>query len=264
MNFDPAPAAAALLAARRERRPAGPLPDAIAPRTEAEGEAVQAALAGLLESLPPAGFKIGATGATMQRYLGLTEPLGGFMRAADLHGDGAVLPWSGFRNVGVECEIAVRLGRDLPPGEYTADSVRGGVAELFPSVELVENRYGPPPMGDLKALGTPTLVADQMFHAAAVLGAPAVGWQATDLAAIEGRILVDGAERHRGLGRELLGHPLNALAWLAGSSLARAFGGLRAGQVVTLGSVTPPVWLEGPCRVRVEFSGLGAVEFALA
>jgi 2-keto-4-pentenoate hydratase len=70
---------------------------------------------------------------------------------------------------------------------------------------------------------------------------------------------VDGVERGQGLGAELLGHPLDSLAWLAGSPAAELFGGLRAGQVVFLGSVTPPFWLEGPCEVTVSFDLLGVV-----
>jgi len=50
------------------------------------------------------------------------------------------------------------------------------------------------------------------------------------------------------------------LAWLAGSGAAEAFGGLMAGQVVWLGSVTPPIWLDGPCEVVVVFDGLGRVD----
>jgi 2-keto-4-pentenoate hydratase len=70
---------------------------------------------------------------------------------------------------------------------------------------------------------------------------------------------VDGIARGAGHGRDLLGHPLEALAWLAGSGAAAEFGGLRAGQVVWLGSVTPPIWLDGPCVVEVAFEGLGRV-----
>ena len=62
---------------------------------------------------------------------------------------------------------------------------------------------------------------------------------------------------------DLLGHPLNALALLAGSPVATAFGGLRAGQVVMLGSVTPPVWLDAPAEVSVVFEGLPAVSVRL-
>jgi 2-keto-4-pentenoate hydratase len=133
------------------------------------------------------------------------------------------------------------------------------VGEVFAAIEIVENRYGAPPIGDVKAVGTPTITADQMYHAAAVLGAPAADWQALDLIAIEGRVLIDGGQRNAGRGAELLGDPLRGLAWLAGSAVAAAFGGLRAGHVVLLGSVTPPVWPQAPCHVEMRFDGLAPV-----
>ena len=75
---------------------------------------------------------------------------------------------------------------------------------------------------------------------------PASGdWRDLDVAALRGRLIVDGHQRDEGVGADLMGHPLNCLAWLAGSSVAEAFGGLKAGQVVMLGSVTPPIWLTG-------------------
>lgn len=134
------------------------------------------------------------------------------------------------------------------------------VGELMAGIELVDNRYGA-----METLHMPTMVADQVFHAAAVLGAPApAGWRDWDLTAVPGRMLVDGVERDKGVGGDLMGHPMRGLAWLANSPLAAAFGGLKAGQVVMLGSVTPPIWLDGPGVVRVEFAGLAAVELVLA
>ena len=125
-------------------------------------------------------------------------------------------------------------------------------------MEIVENRYG-----DFTKIGTPTLIADQVFHAGGVLGAPAADWRTLDLGATRGRMTVDGEVRGEGVGADLLGHPFEALAWLASSGCAAAFGGLRAGQVVFLGSVTPPIWLEKPCKVVVEFDTLGRVELTL-
>ena len=74
---------------------------------------------------------------------------------------------------------------------------------------------------------------------------------------------MDGVIRDEGVTSDLLGHPLNGLAWLASSSVAAAFGGLKTGQVVMLGSVTPPVWLDGPASVTVEFSPLPVVTVRL-
>ena len=132
------------------------------------------------------------------------------------------------------------------------------VGAVSAAIEIVENRYP-----DLKEFGTPALIADQVFHAGAVIGASEPNWRALDLAALEGRIVVNQSERGHGKGAELMGDPLAALAWLAASSLAASFGGLKAGQVVMLGSVTPPIWLLGPATVEVSFPPLAPVLLTL-
>ncbi|MBN9509435.1 MAG: hypothetical protein J0I21_10035 [Alphaproteobacteria bacterium] len=257
MSFDPGPAAEALRDARRAGRDAGPLPATIAPRDEAEAAAVQRRLA---DRAVIGGFKIGATGARMQGFLGIDHPCAGFMAARDIHPSGARLPFGAFRAPLVECELAVRLGAGLPPGPCTLQAAAAAVGALFAAIEIVENRYGPPPIGDVQRFGVPTLVADQFYHAAAVIGDPAPDWGALDLPALEGELLIDGTVRNGGRGAELLGHPLRGLTWLAASPVAAAFGGLRGGQVVLLGSVIPPLVIPGPCAVRVAFAGLPPVD----
>ena len=255
MSYDPEPAAAALREVRLKRRVVLPLPAAIAPRTEADGAAAQLALARLVGAVPGAGFKIGATGKRMQEYLGLNGPAAGFMQAATVfRGDGAVR-FADCIKPGVECEVAVRLAHDLPPGSYTKETVAAAVGEFVAGIETVENRYD-----NLKTLGTPTLIADQVYHVAAVLGDQGgVDWRGLDIEALRGRILIDGVERDAGVTSDLMGHPFTCLAFLASSPVAAAFGGLKAGQCVMLGSVTPPVWLDAPALVLVEFQGLPAV-----
>jgi 2-keto-4-pentenoate hydratase len=258
-RFEPTDAAAALHAKRQRRERVTPLPAAIAPKTEAEGAAAQRALARQTGAEPPGGFKIGATARRMQEYLGLSGPAAGFMAIGGLHASGATLRFADFVHPGVECELAVRLARHLPPGPCTMEQAADAVGELFTAIEIVENRYG-----DLAELGTPTLIADQVFHAAAVVGEPGTtDWRELDVAALPGWITVDGHVRGEGVAADLLGHPLNCLAWLAGSAVAAAFDGLQAGQVVLLGSVTPPIWLTGPASVTVEFPPLPPVQVRL-
>lgn len=257
--YDAAGAAAALHARRQRRERVTPLPPAIAPKTAAEGAAAQRALARQTGAEPPGGFKIGATARRMQEYLGLSGPIAGFMAIGGMHASGATLRFGDFVHPGVECELAVRLQHGLPPGPCTMQQAADAVGDLFAAIEIVENRYG-----DLAELGTPTLIADQMFHAAAVVGEPgSTDWRELDVAALPGRITVDGQIRGEGVGADLLGHPLNSLAWLAGSAVAAAFDGLQAGQVVLLGSVTPPIWLTGPASVTVEFPPLPPVQVRL-
>ncbi|HEY6433575.1 MAG TPA: fumarylacetoacetate hydrolase family protein [Acetobacteraceae bacterium] len=256
--FDPSAAAAALLELRRGRQQTRGLPASIAPRSEADGAEAQLALARLVGAVPPAGFKIGATGKRMQAYLGLSGPAGGFMAAAGLHASGATLHFADFLNPGVECEVAVRLARDLPAAACSPAQAAAAVGELMAGIEIVENRYH-----DLVAVGVPTMIADQVFHAAAVVGAPGADWRGLDVPALTGRMSVDGEVREQGVASDLLGHPMNCLAWLAGSAVAAAFGGLKAGQVIMLGSVTPPIWLDRPAKVAVEFAPLPPVTVTL-
>lgn len=250
-------AAEAILEARRARRILAPL-GALAPATPEAGYALQKEVALRLGGLPPAGFKIGATTKQMQAILGLSGPAGGFVPKAGLRTTPATARHADFVNPGVECEVGLRLARDIAPGPCTRDQAGEAVGEIFAAMEIVENRYG-----DFTKIGTPTLIADQVFHAGGVLGAPVADWRSLDLGATRGRMTVDGEVRGEGVGADLLGHPFEALAWLASSGCAAAFGGLRAGQVVFLGSVTPPIWLEKPCKVVVEFDTLGRVELTL-
>ena len=106
--------------------------------------------------------------------------------------------------------------------------------------------------------GYETKVLDRRVETDTETGSLRLLWTA----ATRGRITEDGALRGEGVGADLLGHPFAALAWLASSACAETFGGLRAGQVVFLGSVTPPIWLDGPCAAVVEFDTLGRAEVA--
>lgn len=254
--YDPEHTAALLMAARRTRQPRTPL--AVPPPTLADGIAAQVARARSLGAAPPAGFKIGATTQAMQAYLGLAGPVAAFMVLADLHGSGSTLAYRDFLHPGVECEVAVHLGADLPPGPCTPEQAAAAVDGVMAGIELVENRYP-----DLPAFGTPAMIADGAYHAAAVLGTPTADWRGLDLQALPGTILVNGRVRGAGTGAALLGHPMRALAWLAASMEAAAHGGLRAGQVVMLGSVTLPIWLDGPAVVEVRLPPLAPVTLTL-
>ena len=71
---------------------------------------------------------------------------------------------------------------------------------------------------------------------------------------------VNGAEAGQGQGRDILGHPLEALAWLANLKApgdASRGTGLAAGEIVMLGSVVETKWLARGAVVEVEIESLG-------
>jgi 2-keto-4-pentenoate hydratase len=252
-------AAAQIIAtSRRNRAALKALPPDVAPQDEAEGYRVQRAVHDLLlpATGPLVGYKIGCTSKVMQEYLDIPHPCGGGVFARGVHESGVRLQAADFVRIGVECEIAVRLARDLLPSEepFTAEWVMEAIEAYLPAIEVVDDRYE-----QWETLGAPTLIADDFFAACCVLGAPVARNAAPDLLSVNGRALVNGSEAGRGTGADVLGHPHHALAWLA-NHLANEGKGLHAGQIVLTGSLVKTVWLEAGDRVVMVLEGLGRVE----
>jgi 2-keto-4-pentenoate hydratase len=250
-------AAQAIAAARKALTPLASLPQRIRPESIEDGYRVQSEVHQLLaaELGPLVGYKIGCTSDVMQKYLAIPHPCAGGVHARGTHRSGVVLKAAGFVRVGVECEIAVRLGKDLVPAgaPFTSDSVAGSIECYLPAIEIVDDRYV-----EWETLGAPTLIADDFFAAGIVLGEPVARSAVADLVDVEGRALINGQETGRGTGADVLGHPHNALAWLA-NHLASHGTGLRAGQIVMTGSLVKTVWLDAGDEATMEFSGLGDV-----
>jgi 2-keto-4-pentenoate hydratase len=255
-------AAKTVATARRTRQPLKLLPPEATPTDEAEGYRIQRAVHDLLlpQVGPLVGYKIGCTSKVMQDYLGIPHPCAGGVFERVVHPSGASLRAEDFVRVGVECEIAARLARDLAPSEepFTAEWVGEAVEAYFPAIEIVDDRYE-----QWETIGAPTLIADDFFAAGCVLGEAVARPAVRDLLQVAGRALINGVEEGRGTGADVLGHPHNALAWLA-NHLAAEGKGLHAGQIVLTGSLVKTIWLKAGARVVMELQGLGRVEAAFS
>jgi 2-keto-4-pentenoate hydratase len=230
-----------------------------------DGYAVQQRANAALEAKLGArvGHKIGGTTEAMRRYINVPEPLAGEVFASQVHASGAVVRRGDFVRLGIETEIAVRLGRDLPPRgtAYRRAEAAAAVAALMPAVELVDDRYE-----DFATVGGPTQIADNAFDAGSVLGPEHSGWQALalDLAALTARTWRDGVLVAEGRSDALLGHPLDALAWIANRRSSLGLG-LAAGSFVSLGTITAVQWAaEGPATYTIEVERLGKVAVTVA
>jgi 2-oxo-3-hexenedioate decarboxylase/2-keto-4-pentenoate hydratase len=103
------------------------------------------------------------------------------------------------------------------------------------------------------------LIADDFFDAGCVLGEQVTEWQALDLPSLIGVTCINGVEVGRGRGADVMGHPFEALAWLA-NSFAQRGKHLRAGEFVFTGSVVETKWVSRGDRVVTTIEGLGKVE----
>ena len=251
-------AAAVLAAARRSRVALDRLPPELVPPTIDDAYRVQLELHRQLreERGPRGGWKIGCTTRVMQAYLGISTPSAGTLYARTIaHGEGRFT--TGANRLGVECELAVRLGLDLVDvAAHDAAAVTDAVAAVMAAIEVVEDRYV-----DYTRLDAGALVADDFFGAGCVLGPELTDWRGLDLGSVTASMTINGGEVGRGSGSDILGDPLRALMWLAGTA-ADLGEPLRAGQVVLLGSLVQTNWVAAGDRVVVRNDPLGEVRAA--
>ncbi len=235
-----------------------PLPDDVSPTDIKDGYKTQHELHKILMEAgygPLGGHKIGCTTPVMQEYLGIDHPCAGRIFTATIHPTSVHLPLDAYHRVGVECEIAAKIGADLLGGgsAWTAETVRETVTALYPAIEIVDDRYV-----DFRSMPAATLIADDFFNAGAVLGAPVTEWRDLDLLSLPGRMSVDGEVVGEGKGADILGDPMAALAWLANLRLEQGRP-LMSGEFVLLGSIVKTVHLDQPAAVSAEIDGLGTV-----
>jgi 2-keto-4-pentenoate hydratase len=264
MTHDPKPAAQLLCTARARGQPFERFPPELTPADERAAYSVQAELHRCLTTAgwgPVVGHKIGCTTRVMQAYLHIDNPCAGGIFASTAHRQHGPFEHGRFVRVGVECEIAVTLGADLPHTSAPFDraAVAAAVSACQAAIEVVDDRYL-----DYRSLDTPTLIADDFFGAGCVLGAPAMGFHPFGLARASASMSINGALVGAGVGTDILGEPLDALAWLANSLAARGQG-LREGEFVLLGSLVQTHWLEpGAAEVVVQNDPLGEVRATFA
>lgn len=157
--------------------------------------------------------------------------------------------------IGIETEVAFRLGRDLAPRgtPWTREEVIEAVEACFPAIELVESRYA-----DMTSVSLLEAMADNVAHAGLICGAPVLDWRARDLNELAVRQTAGGQEQVARRGSNPAGDPLLSLTRLANH--LHGFGlMLEAGQVVTTGSWTGLLFVPGGQRVTGGFEGLGEV-----
>lgn len=239
-------------------------PNAHAVRSEADGYAVQERLHKALETAGLgrlAGYKVGCTTSVMQERLKISNPAYGGIMAANLRETGATFRSSRFLKIGVECEIAMWIASDLRVADAPFDrwTISDHIAACSVGMEIVENRYG-----DMGTTPTGLLIADDFFQTSCVVGPRIETWSTLDLARVAGSTRVNGELIGSGVGRDVMGHPLEALAWLA-NRLADRNQALKGGQVVLTGAIVPPYWIESfPTEVSVEVENLGHVTASIA
>lgn len=251
MSDDRAERAAALLMEASETgRPITDFPADCQPRSAAEAYDIQDLVA--RRRGPIVAWKVGAA-----------SPGGAvsFAPIFTLIASPANIPAAGLRLFGVEAELAFRLARDLPARAipYSRDEIVAAIGSAHPVIEVLESRFV-----DRDRVDVAARLADNLTNFALVCGPAIAGWPALDFdpARPPVELRMDGARLTETTGNAA-GDPLALVTALANDG-ARRHGGLRAGAMVTTGSLTAMSYARPDTTVVADFGRLGEVRVVFA
>jgi 2-oxo-3-hexenedioate decarboxylase len=197
------------------------------------------------------GVKLGMTSKVKRDALGIREPVYGRITADMLVSSGQPITVAELIHPRAEPELALVVGRPIPPGASVA-TVLAAIDAVYPAIEVADSRYAEP----FRLVDS---VADNAGAARVVLGdRPRKPAELVDLHVL-GCVFGFPGGFDTAAGGAAMGHPAAALAWLVGALAARD-DRLEPGAVVLTGGLTATVPLRAGDRITAEFDGLDPVE----
>lgn len=247
-------AADRLVTAERESRPGEPIRDLIGHTDITAAYAVQQRItaAKLRAGATLVGRKIGLTSAAVQQQVGVDQPDFGVLLDHMLYFDGQSIPIERLLQPRAEAEIAFVLAADIEDPALSREALARAVAYASPAIEIVDSR-----VRDWDIAITDT-VADNASSGVFVLGDTQLPLEKFVPREVTMRMTSNGRQVSTGTGAACLGDPLEALWWLARTSIE--FGTpLHAGEIILSGALGPLAPVEAGDTLTASISTLGSV-----
>jgi 2-keto-4-pentenoate hydratase len=183
----------------------------------------------------PLGWKVGLGAPALMQKLGITAPAVGYLIQRALLLSGSTVSLAGWTRPVAECEIAVRMSRDLGGGA-NAESAAAAVKEIFPAIELADFEPVPTPDNLDTVIGTDIYQRHVLLAGVTRPGAGVEGITSRLIRRDKEAAATTDPEALTGKLPDIVAHVANTLA---------AYGEkLSAGDVIITGSITPPIMLE--------------------
>lgn len=202
-----------------------------------------------------AGFKVGFTNVAAREKMGLPDSTYGYITDRMVLPSGGQLRMSEVITPKIECEICFKLGKDLRGTGLTAEDVLSATESVSASFEICDSR-----IKDWKC-PYPDFFADNGFSCRVVLPGRWHPVKGLDLLNETVTLHKDGEKLAEGKGELAFGNPAKAVSWLADKLAARGRG-IKSGQFVMTGTLTPIMPIEKGATYKAEFSTLGDVIFS--
>jgi 2-keto-4-pentenoate hydratase len=248
--------AAARLKTAYQSSPVAPLRDLIAPHDIENAYAIQQINTALWlnEGRRIVGRKVGLTAKAVRLQMGVDQPDFGVLFDDMIIADGGILSPKHTLQPKAEGEVAFIMASDLNDPDVTRTQVAAAVASVVTAIEIVDSRI------EAWKITFADTVADNGSSAFFVLGSDPKPLDGLDLWTCGMALEVNGETVSIGAGAACMGHPLNALTWLA-QTLAKRGDGLRKGDIVLSGALGPMFAIQPGDSVRATIGGLGSASF---
>jgi len=244
-----------LLAAEQSQKPIPPLSESDPGISVEEAYRIQLLVMEMKKSRGQmvVGKKIGLTSLAMQNMLGVKEPDYGHILDGMVVMEAEKILTTDLIKPRIEGELAFILKEDLQgPGVTLTEVIRCSEG-VIPSLEIIDSR-----IVDWK-IKLPDTVADNASSARIVLGGTITPLHSLDLRTVGMVLEKNGEVVATATGAAVLGHPAQAVAWLA-NKLAAYDITLRKGEVILSGSLTAAMPVGAGDFVRADFGPLGDVK----
>lgn len=204
---------------------------------------------------PLGGHKVALTSRAVQELCGVDQPAYGAVLARSIRQSPAKVSLSSFCRLGLEFEVAFRIGRDVPAQrrDHDRESLAPFVESCMPAFELIDDRNA-----DYSDLDAASILTDRCWCGGVVLGTAVTDWQALDLAGAAGELTWNGEVIDRGFAGDAMGHPLEGLVWIA-NHLGSRGQSLRKGDIAITGSALRTQFPKSGDQVTYRIEGLGEV-----
>lgn len=204
------------------------------------------------------GRKVGLTSEAVRQQMGVDTPDLGVLYADMSYGDAEPIPYARLLQPRIEAEVAFVLGADLPSHPVTTTDVLRAVDFVVAAIEVCDSRIRD---WDISIFDT---VADNASAGVFVTGAaPRSLRDIDDLRTCEMVVTSNGVSVSSGTGAACMGHPVNAVVWLA-NAVSEQGEPLQAGEIILSGSLGPLVPVEAGATYEAVISGLGSVRAVFA
>ena len=209
------------------------------------------------------GYKAALTNPAVQQRFGTTQPVWGKLFERMMLPNGAVVPTSFGTRPMYEADMLVRVRSSAVNQAKTPMEVLQAIDQVIPFIELPDVYVQNP--AQLNAASFSAINAGARLGVAGTpLSVPTdnAGRQALLDALRDMDVIVADADGKRlggGKGSDILGHPLNAVVWLA-QALAQEGLALQPGDVISLGSFSVPTAPKAGQTITVRYEGLSGAE----